>query len=244
MGIRILLADDDELILKSIESKIHRLNDGRTYEVFPVNNAMDAIQMLSERTFDVCLTDLTMPGISGFSLVEHIRKADKTVPIFVISAHDEYEYVRKAFVLGITDYLVKPVAISELKKKLSVVESKEEDVPSSTSSHNDIVARIVALVEEEMTYKITLKELAERMNISYAHVSTLFNDHMGMSFPNYILKLRMEKAQMLLSDPFLRVGEVAFKLGYDDQNVFSRDYKRYFGKSPNKNRQSIDKKER
>lgn len=66
----------------------------------------------------VILTDISMPGMDGFELLERIREKFPQVPVVVISAHESDVYLQKAKRLGAIAYLTKPLEIAELKKLL------------------------------------------------------------------------------------------------------------------------------
>ena len=238
--ISVLLADDDELICCSIASKIGRIRpSGRIYDVSYVTSAAEAMAAFAARPFDVLITDLSMPGVSGVSLVEHVRAHAAHGPLVVISAHDDVQNVRRAFVHCISDYLIKPVAVSELADKLAPVKScsgcKSQD-STVDPGVNAQVAYVLKRVHAQLDERLTLKDIALELGVNYAHLSRQFNKQVNESFPGYVLRLRMERARLLLADPMLRISEVAQKIGYDDANLFSRDYKRHFGESPLKHR--------
>ncbi|MEG0864319.1 MAG: response regulator [Clostridia bacterium] len=240
--IRVLIADDEELICKSIASKIGRVRHERKYEVSYVLSAVDALVAHEKLHPDVLITDLNMPGMNGFSLVAQIRQHDPNLYILVVSGYDDFNYVRKAFVLGVNDYLLKPVAISELDEKLLAAKpipkfKMEATEEMETVGVSHMVAAVLTYVRDNENTPQSLKEIAESLGVNYAHLSKQFNLQMGVSFPQYLLKRRMEHARIYLRDATLRIVDVAQKVGYTDANTFSRDYKRYFGTSPAKHRE-------
>ncbi|MEG0766307.1 MAG: response regulator [Clostridia bacterium] len=244
--IRVLIADDEELICKSLASKVGRVHHPRTYEVSYVTSAVDALVAHARLHPDVLITDLNMPGMNGFALVTRLRQIDSRLHILVVSGYDDFAYVRKAFVLGVNDYLLKPVAMSELDEKLLAVQPlpQAEIAPVSKETNpSQMIAAVLAYVQANENTRQSLKEIAERLGVNYAHLSTRFNAQMGCSFPAYLLQRRMERAQIYLQDASLHITDVARKVGYADANTFSRDYKRYFGASPMKHRETGDSKE-
>lgn len=231
--VRILLVDDEELICQSIMSKIGRLNHDRVYSVSYATSAVEALSLYDRTPFDIVITDINMPAIDGFTLVEKLRERSGELVIFIVSGYDHFDYVRKAFLLSVNDYLLKPVAISELDEKLrhAKIAPRKEEKPVS-----QLVASVLARANADERYRITLKEIAGELQVGYSHLSTHFSEQMGCGFSAYMIKKRMERAKILLDDPSVRVSEVAEKLGYDEPNLFSRDYKRYYGESPKKQR--------
>jgi two-component system, response regulator YesN len=60
----------------------------------------------------------------------------------------------------------------------------------------------------------------------------LFKEHFAESFSDYIIRIRMEKAEQLLHNPKLKVYEIADQLGYKSLTYFSRQFREYYGTSP------------
>ena len=75
-------------------------------------------------------------------------------------------------------------------------------------------------------------DMAKYLNISNRHMSRIFVKATGMSFTEYLLKVRMEYALSLMKDKSLKVYEVAEKVGYTSVEQFSRMFKKTIGKSP------------
>lgn len=235
---KVLIVDDEKLICQSIASKIGRLHHTCTYETQWATSVREALDLYAQSPFDVVITDINMPGADGFTLIRKIRALGGSPHIFVVSGYDQFEYVRKAFLLDVDDYLLKPVAQSELDEKLRAISAvPDESMPLVPSDGNGdkpialIIHTVLDMIHADDSYKLTLKEIAYQLQVSYTHLSSLFSEQMGCGFSAYQIKRRMEKARLLLQDPSLHVAEVAQKLGYSEASLLSRDYKRYYGVS-------------
>ena len=112
----ILLIEDNELTRKLIE-KFIELNN---YKTIIAENAEDALNILRERSPDLILTDIMLPGMSGIDFVRAVREHPeyKDIPIIVLSAFSTDTDIREAFYAGCTDYIVKPIDINEFSTKL------------------------------------------------------------------------------------------------------------------------------
>ncbi len=110
-GNRILVAEDNKLILDTVVFKIKK--DG--YEVETANNGRECLEMLQRSQYDLLITDLFMPFISGLEVIASVRNEMKSdLPILVLSAAGAEETVLKAFEMGADDYMIKPFSLSEL----------------------------------------------------------------------------------------------------------------------------------
>lgn len=94
------------------------------------------------------------------------------------------------------------------------------------------MATVLAYIEDHISEKIAIKELAESMNLCEAYFSSLFKETVGMSPKQYILKKKVDFAIVLMHDDRYTIGEVAKKVGFTDNLYFSRVFKEKTGFSP------------
>lgn len=78
----------------------------------------------------------------------------------------------------------------------------------------------------------SLQDLAEMMKISPTYLSRLLKNEIGVSFIEYLTQVRIEKAIQMMSDPTIKLYEVAEKVGYSNQHYFSTTFKKAVGLSP------------
>jgi len=108
---RILVAEDNKLILETVVFKLQK----EGYEVVKAMNGKESLEYLQNDTFDLLITDLFMPFISGLEVISSLRSEMKSdLPILVLSAAGAEETVLKAFELGADDYMTKPFSLGEL----------------------------------------------------------------------------------------------------------------------------------
>ena len=80
--------------------------------------------------------------------------------------------------------------------------------------------------------RISLDEAASAVNASTRHFCKVFKEATGMTFTDYLARVRVEKAKHLLRNPHKRVGEIAFATGFDSISQFNRSFKRVTGRTP------------
>lgn len=94
------------------------------------------------------------------------------------------------------------------------------------------LAQVLAFVQENQTARLHLRDVAEKANLSPYYFCKLFRKTMGMTFTDYLTRLRMENAKDLLLNPHTPVGEVAVAAGFGSIPHFNRAFKRYTGLTP------------
>ncbi|MBQ7758891.1 response regulator transcription factor [Anaerotignum sp.] len=108
--IHILVVDDDEKLTQSVCAYLN--NSG--YQAKGVLSAESAYDEMYNNLYDLIISDIMMPGTDGFSFAETIRGLNKAIPILFVSARDDLNAKQRGFDIGIDDYMVKPIDLSEL----------------------------------------------------------------------------------------------------------------------------------
>lgn len=115
---QILVVDDAALMRRRIESSL----SPQGYEITTCDDGMDAWQWLQRHNQPALLiTDIEMPRMDGFTLIDRCRQAGFTMPILVISSRLAEEWSRETSRLGATDYLTKGFSTLELVNKVSAL---------------------------------------------------------------------------------------------------------------------------
>jgi YesN/AraC family two-component response regulator len=100
------------------------------------------------------------------------------------------------------------------------------------SKNIDIVEKAKKYIENNYMKEISLDELSQYVSMSTYYFSRIFSKIEGMSFRDYLIKIRMEKAKNLLREGNKSIKQVALEVGYIDQNYFSKAFKKYTNVSP------------
>jgi two-component system response regulator YesN len=88
-------------------------------DVIEVHSAIKALKLLKEGTPDIILLDMCMPMMTGIDFLKELQKKKKIIPVIVVSVLDDQTYIKQAFQYGASDYLVKPIEIDELIRRIS-----------------------------------------------------------------------------------------------------------------------------
>ena len=110
-------------ILYIEDEKNIRLNIKKTLElfcenVFDAENILNAKEILTKQRIDIIISDINLPDMSGIDFVKEIRIRDKTIPIILLSAYTEKEFLLEATRLKLVDYLTKPINFKDLNNAL------------------------------------------------------------------------------------------------------------------------------
>jgi CheY-like chemotaxis protein len=115
---RILVADDDDIVARLIEAALQY----QGHEVQRAQNGAEALRLATTRRYDLILLDVRMPEMDGFAVCRVLRSRDDLlgVPIIMLTARGDTESLRTGLALGASDYLVKPLAVADLRALVDV----------------------------------------------------------------------------------------------------------------------------
>ena len=108
--LKILIAEDDRE-LRQLFSHVLTKNG---YAVKGVSNGKEALDALDNDYFDLIITDIMMPIMDGYNLVQQLRDTGNITPVLMITAKDAFDDMNQGFVSGTDDYMVKPVNVNEM----------------------------------------------------------------------------------------------------------------------------------
>lgn len=106
--------------------------------------------------------------------------------------------------------------------------------------HRSLEEHIIDYIARRYTSDLALSEVADHYHLSESHTSRLIKEHLGISFKDYLIQLRMRQAKTLLRETDQKVADIADMVGYKNVNTFIRVFKAATGKTPGKFRRNTD----
>ncbi|TBL81718.1 response regulator transcription factor [Paenibacillus thalictri] len=241
----VLLIEDERWVRTAIKRTVERT--GLPFQVAgECANGLEALDWLSGNKVDLIMADIRMPVMDGLTFVDRLRERGGQEAVVMISGHDDFAYVQHALRAGVFDYLLKPVEAEDMTKcleKWMKMKAASETAPTA-SRVKDVhemspVEQVIRLIRERLPGDITLTEAAAAVHLNPSYLSQLFKQRMHQTFVEYVLQMRMDEAEQLLTHTSLRISEIAGRLGYADISYFSNTFKRLKGSSPSEFRKSI-----
>jgi CheY-like chemotaxis protein len=112
---RILLVEDDE----DTQKLIIRILENASYDVIPAMDGIDALMRLGQKDFDLILSDITMPNLDGFKLIEMVHQKGIVAPIIFLTGSTSEQDETRGLELGAVDYMRKPIRKELLLPRVS-----------------------------------------------------------------------------------------------------------------------------
>lgn len=107
---KLLIVEDDQ----QLQQMFIRILSKHGYSAVGVSNGQLALDALDKDYFDLIITDIMMPEMDGFELVQQLRDVGNKIPILMITAKDAFDDMNMGFQYGVDDYMVKPINVNEM----------------------------------------------------------------------------------------------------------------------------------
>ncbi len=157
---RILLADDEGIMLESLKKMIETTY-GRECEIATAKTGRAVVELAETFRPDIAFMDIQMPGLSGVQAMREIRKFNQSTIFIVITAYDRFHYAQECISLGVLEFLTKPVS---KKTVLEVCQKAMQQVDENRQKRSDDLRirerleTVVPLIESGYIYSLLLQE--------------------------------------------------------------------------------------
>lgn len=157
--LNILYIEDEEKIRNNVEKTLQLILNN----VYTASNGQEAIDLLELNEVDIILSDISMPNMNGIELAKEVRKTNKKIPIILLTAHTDTNFLLEATRLKLIDYMIKPLDFNLLKNALinastEIYESGNYNIHFTNNIHYNITEK--KLYRDSKERSITAKEIA------------------------------------------------------------------------------------
>lgn len=122
---KVMVVDDEKFIRLGLKSMLEKSTDV-IYEVTLCRDGLEAYETLLKENFDIVITDIRMPEMTGLEFLEKIKDFPNKPEVILLSGYDDFNYAVQALRNGAREYLLKPINRAALSKTLSAIEKELE----------------------------------------------------------------------------------------------------------------------
>ena len=250
----VLLVEDNEELRAYMAGQLRQ-----AYEVLEAVNGRAGIDQALATIPDLIVSDVMMPDVDGYTLVETLKQDDRTshIPIVLLTAKSSFDSRMQGLYAGADDYLSKPFSFAELHTRIrNVLLTRRHRQHYLTATQPTVIANTTpvspgehSLPDREKQFLARLREailvnltsevvdvnwLAEQAKMSRTQLHRKLTALTNLSTTGFIHSVRLDKAQELLQTDTeeLTVAEVAYRVGYSSPTYFSKVFSDHFGYPP------------
>lgn len=245
----ILLLDDELVVLNGITKMIHSSHSD--YDIKAFLYAPHAVDYCKNNKVDIIISDIQMPDMDGLSFCRTIE-AVSDAKIIIISGYDSFDYAKEAIELGAFRYILKPIrqkelmdaveeAIEKLTDERNIIKNAQLYTSSSLAQllsdqnidkdSTDFIKKLDDLLASHIS-DITLETAAESFGFNPSYFSVRFKKITGINFKEYLINYKIDCAKQLLESTNRTISDIAFTLGYQSVDHFSKTFHNKVGLNP------------
>lgn len=131
----ILIVEDDKNTRKLMEDTIKEVG----YNTFTAENGEDALALMESTHIDLAVVDIMMPKMDGLQFTKILRENEINMPLLIVSAKGEPKDIKSGFLVGIDDYMVKPVDEEEMLLRIKALLRRSKIVNEHKLQIDDVV---------------------------------------------------------------------------------------------------------
>ncbi|WP_316734754.1 two-component regulator propeller domain-containing protein [Pedobacter aquatilis] len=246
----ILIVEDDEalrFLLRNI------LKD--QYNVYQAGDGVAALSFLKHNNIDVIISDVMMPDMDGLELCRHIKTTPATchIPFIMLSAKGTEEHKTEGYETGADAYIPKPFHINYLQMRVRkildyrnrmnhVIKDRNinnhfDDVDLEQSDKEFLNALVKAVEDNLAETDLDAAKLEDILCISKMQLYRKLKTLAGMTPSEFIKRIRLKHAAVLLLNSKLNVSEIFYLTGFNNKSYFFREFKKIYHLAPNDYRQ-------
>ena len=190
---KIVIVEDEIRIREGIIRLLGKM-DPEYVIVGEAENGSEGLQLISELQPDLIITDIKMPEMDGLEMLTKVYENQLSAKAIVLSAYSEFEYARRAIKLGVTEYLLKPIAMNDFTTAMEHVKSQIQNErlqkPEQLGSLEQIMEGILSgsIVTDEEMYRFLESKYQIKKETTLASVCF----YLGNRFEEYTEQLKRE----------------------------------------------------
>ncbi len=246
----LLIVEDNHDIVEYLDRLL-----SKDYKLVKAFDGLTGLEKANSFIPDLIISDLMMPKLDGIKLCESLKSNEKTnhIPIIILTAKSAFEHKLEGLNTGADAYLTKPfkkeelfVRLKKLNEGRTILQKKFSqfsliEKPMELKKENSFLHRVHSVIEENLENpQFNVTELAKQMYMSRMQLHRKIKGISDRTSSNYIRSYRLYKSKPQLSDLNRSIGEVAWAVGFQDVNYYSKSFQKEFGMSPSDYRAKIN----
>ena len=152
----VLVVEDDKNLKKLMVTYLKKNN----YTTFEARNGIQALDIIDKQYIDLVISDIMMPEMDGYELLNELRIANYEIPIMLITAKSDISDKKQGFILGADDYMVNPIDMEEMVLRVSVLLKRAKSANKRKIILRDLIIDYdqLSVVKHDKVYNLAQKE--------------------------------------------------------------------------------------
>ncbi len=249
MGVQILIVEDERLVAQHISQLLQEAD----YTICAIASDGDtAIKKIVEFSPNLVLLDIHIKGeTDGIDIGEHIQ-CFYDIPIVYLTAFSDSDTLKRAQTTNPAGYILKPFRREQLLSSVTIAlgshatrkaktAAQTNALPPEPSAINYRLKSTVAYIQDHLDKNINLEMLAGAIGMNPSYFCRFFQQEIGCSPYQYIIRQRVAKAKIILKQRDVSIGDIALQCGFASPSLLNRHFLKLVGITPRDYRNDIFK---
>ena len=263
--VSIMVVEDDAEMLQFVSGVLQT-----DYQVLQATDGQDGLEKATDRQPDLIISDVNMPRMNGWQLVEALKQQSETshIPIVLLTANSTLDDRIRGASQGVDDYIVKPFSTDYLRVRIAAILQKQQqqqqyylsqfarssmtatmlELPANNSGverrlaqiDQDMMQQLRTYMEDHLADNTPIQELAEHVGMSRTLFYNKIRTITGLTPVDFYRRYHVERSAQLMRDQGLTVSEACYRTGFSDPKYFSKVFKKFLGVTPSEYRSGKD----
>ena len=248
-GVRLMVVEDDAEMLQFVSGILTP-----SYHVLRAVDGQDGLEKASQLQPDLIISDINMPRMNGWQMLEQLKQHTETshIPVVLLTANGTLDNRIKGATEGVDDYIVKPFSPDYLLARVKTILTRQEQMrrrfletytqsaseepaaeePKLSKPDAEMMEKLRTYMEEHLADDTPIQTLADHVGMSRTLFYNKVKGITGLTPVDFYRKYHIERAAQLMREEGLTVSEACYRTGFSDPKYFSKVFKKFTGQSP------------
>ncbi|MDD2476302.1 MAG: two-component regulator propeller domain-containing protein [Dysgonamonadaceae bacterium] len=243
-SLSVLIVEDDndlnEFLKRCLSDK---------YRVLQASDGEQALEVIKAENVNIIVSDIMMPIVDGYELIEKVKSNIETshIPVILLTAKTNNKAKIEGYVKGADMYIDKPFSIEVLQAQIANLLESRETLRESFMNNPFIGAVTVAVTQSDVAFinklnviiqdnisdsAFNVEDMAEQFNMSRASFYRKIRGVLDLTPNEYIRIERLKKGAQLLKERNYKVNEICYMIGFNSPSYFAKCFQQQFGVLP------------
>lgn len=253
---RLLIIEDNPDVIAYMQTYLRK-----HYQLICAEDGKKGLEVAFETIPDLIISDVMMPGMDGFKVCDQLKTDLRTshIPVILLTAKVTREDRLTGLEKGADAYLTKPFDEEELLLRIQQLLDLRQNLQQHflrsgmleqlKTKHNGEENSFLGVLTSTVLHHLadtglSVNDLASAVNLGHSQLYRKLKALTGLTPLQFIKKIRLDQAAQLLCNPDLTVSEVAYSVGFNDPNYFSRSFQQHFGYPPREHQQRMEERKK
>ncbi len=190
---RIVVVEDEIRTRLGLYDMIPSLNEDYSVDSI-AENGYEGLKMILELRSEIVVTDIKMPRMNGLKMIEKVIESRVYPSFIILSGFKDFEYAKQGILLGVKEYLLKPITINELRKTLNRIYNqlhREKSDENNEQQFSYYIEKMMKKIHKNYAYQLCLTDFTNDFSVTPEYLSNLFSKETGYTFSAYLRHYRI-----------------------------------------------------